>query len=149
GYSDTAHYWKLAEAVLDYQERFQDALDHDAGGPFDIILSPVCPLPAFTHGSSSTLLTAGAYSCIYNALGFPAGVAPVTRVGADEQVGRKPSKDMVEQVALSVEEKSAGLPIGVQVAARPWREHVVLATMHTIEQIAKSRADFPVTPVGM
>jgi fatty acid amide hydrolase len=149
GHSDTAHFWKLAEAVLDYQERFQDALDHDAGGPFDVILSPACPLPAYTHGSSSTLLTAGAYALIYNALGFPAGVVPVTRVRADEQVGRKPSKDMVEKAALAVEEKSVGLPIGVQVAARPWREHIALATMHAIEQMARGLADFPVTPVGM
>lgn len=28
---------------------------------------------------------------------------------------------------------SAGLPVGVQVAARPWREHVALAAMQAIE----------------
>jgi fatty acid amide hydrolase len=112
-----------------------------------VILSPACALPAFTHGSSRDLLTAGAYTCIYNALGYPAGVVPVTRVREEEQIGRKGSKDMIEKVALSVEEESAGLPIGVQVAARPWREHIALATMHAIEESAKGRAEFPHTPL--
>lgn len=54
---------------------------------------------------------------------------------------------MVEKVALAVEQGSAGLPVAVQVVARPWREHVALATMHAIEQIASSRSNFPHTPV--
>jgi fatty acid amide hydrolase len=112
-----------------------------------VILAPVCALPAYTHGSSRELLTAGAYACLYNALGYPAGVVPVTRVREDEQVGRGGSGDMVEKVALQVEQGSAGLPIGVQVVARPWREHVALAAMYAIEQAAKPRADAPRTPI--
>jgi fatty acid amide hydrolase len=54
---------------------------------------------------------------------------------------------MVEKVALQVEQGSAGVPIGVQVVARPWREHVALAAMYAIEQAAKPRADAPRTPI--
>jgi fatty acid amide hydrolase len=147
GYKDTAHYWQLVEAQLDYQSRFQDALDHDKGGPFDVILAPVSPLPAFHHGNSRELLTAGAYACLYNVLGYPAGVVPFTHVRKDEEVGRKTSGDMVEKVALKTEQGSAGLPIGVQVIARPWREHVALAAMCALERLAQTRADFPQTPV--
>jgi fatty acid amide hydrolase len=147
GYKDTAHYWQLVETQVDYQSRFQDALDHDKGGPFDVILAPVSPLPAFHHGNSRELLSAGAYACLYNVLGYPAGVVPFTRVRKDEEVGRKSSSNMVEKVALKTEQGSAGLPIGVQVIARPWREHVALAAMCALERLAQARADFPQTPL--
>lgn len=38
----------------DIQRRFLQALDQDEGGPFDLILCPACPLPAFTHSSART-----------------------------------------------------------------------------------------------
>jgi fatty acid amide hydrolase len=147
GFKDTAHYWELVEAIDDYRDRFATALDRDPGGPFDLILAPVCSLPAFPHGSSRELITAGAYSCLYNVLGYPSGVVPVTRVREAEQVGRTPTRDMVEKVALRAEEGSAGLPVGVQVIARPWREHVALAAMSAIERSAAGRPGYPVTPV--
>ena len=78
-----------------------------------MILCPACALPAFSHGSSRDLLTAGAYSLLFNLLGYPAGVVPVTRVRNDEEVGRPSSKDMVVQAARKVERGSAGLPVGM------------------------------------
>ena len=42
---------------------------------------------------------------------------------------------------------SAGLPVGVQVAARPWREHQALAVMAAIEAAVQTSADFPRTPI--
>jgi fatty acid amide hydrolase len=53
---------------------------------------------------------------------------------------------MVEKTALKVEQNSAGLPVGVQVVARPWREHVSLAVMSALEASAREREDFPVNP---
>jgi fatty acid amide hydrolase len=120
-----------------------DALDKDAGGPFDIILCPACALPAFTHGSSRDLATAGGYATLYNVLGYPTGIVPFTRVQADEEVGRRPSRDLVEQAAYKVEVGSAGLPVGVQVVACPWREHVALAAMQAIEEAVRTRDDYP------
>jgi len=143
GFRDTAHYWQLVEAQHDYQRQFAAALDGDPGGPFDVILCPACALPALVHGTSKDLATVGAYACLYNLLGYPAGVVPVSRVRQDEEVGRLPSRDVVEKVALQVERGSAGLPVGVQVVARPWREHVALAAMAAIEQVARARADYP------
>jgi fatty acid amide hydrolase len=128
---------------MDYQKHFKEQLDRDG---IDVIVCPACPLPAFTHGASGELATAGAYSILYNVLGYPAGVVPFTRVRAAEEVGRKPSKDMVEKAALKVEQKSAGLPVGVQVVARPWREHVSLAVMAALEASAREREDFPANP---
>ena len=49
----------------------------------------------------------------------------------------------MEQAALKVELGSAGLPVGVQVVARPWREHVALAAMRAIEEVVRARSDYP------
>jgi fatty acid amide hydrolase len=146
GFSDTAHYWKLVEQQGEYQRRFSEALDRAEGGPLDIVLSPACALPAIPHGESRNLATAGAYAVIYNVLGYPAGIVPVTRIGPEEQVGRRKSADRMERSALRAEVRSVGLPVGVQVVARPWREHVALAAMLAIESVVKKRPDFPHTP---
>ena len=146
GFRDTAHYWELVEAQHDYADRFAAALDNDPGGPFDIILCPPCALPALTHGATKDLATVGAYACLYNLLGYPAGVVPVSRVRPDEEVGRSATRDVVEKVALQVERGSAGLPVGVQVVARHWREHVALAAMAAIEQGARMRPGYPARP---
>ncbi|HKV59086.1 MAG TPA: amidase [Ktedonobacteraceae bacterium] len=143
GHHDTHHYWQIVEAQMEYQRRFLDALDHSDGGPFDVILCPACALPALTHGASRDVLTTGGYTILYNVLGYPAGVVPFTRVRSNEEVGRAPSRDTVEKTARKVELDSAGLPVGVQVVARPWREHVALAAMRAIEEVASTREDYP------
>ncbi|MEO7021830.1 MAG: amidase family protein [Ktedonobacteraceae bacterium] len=143
GHKDTFHYWQLIEAQMDYQQRFREALAQAKGGSIDVLLCPPCSLPAVTHGSARELVTAGAYANLYNVLGYPTGILPLTRVRAGEEVGRQPSKDIVEETARKVEQGSAGLPMGVQVVARPWREHVALAVMLAIEQVASTREDYP------
>ena len=148
GYHDTAHYWKLVEAQDAYRRRFACALDTDEGGPFDLIVCPAGALPAFPHGASKDLVVAGGYSVLYNVLGYPAGIVPVTRVQPGEESRRKRSRDRMEDAARLAEQGSAGLPVGVQIVARPWHEHVALAAMSAIEESARSRPGFPITPVG-
>jgi fatty acid amide hydrolase len=146
GHRDTLHYWQLVEAQMDYQRRFLDALDQDEGGPFDVIICPACALAAFPHGASADLLAGGGYATLYNVLGYPAGVVPLTRVQPGEESARKRSLDRMERVARAAEEGSAGLPVGVQVVARPWREHVALAAMSAIQAAARLRSDYPQQP---
>lgn len=143
GHHDTYHYWQLVEAQMAYQRRFLDTLDHSEGGPFDVILCPVCPLPAFTHGAARDVLTTGGCTILYNLLGYPAGVVPFTRVHPGEDAGRALSRDMVEKTERQVELGSLGLPVGVQVVARPWREHIALAAMRAIEEVASTHEDYP------
>lgn len=137
--------WQLVENQMNYQQKFEEAMNKDQGGPFDIILCPATSLPAFTHGSTRDLGLAGSYTALYNVLGYPAGVVPVTRVRPGEEVGRNPSRDMVEKVAWQVETGSTGLPIAVQVVARPWQEHKALAAMQVIQEKARLHADYPDT----
>ena len=78
---------------------------------YDAILSPVLPYVAVPHGTSFEAdKQAGAgYVQMHNLTGFPA---------ATVRVGTSPE----------------GLPIGVQVVARPWREDVALALANRLEQ---------------
>jgi Asp-tRNA(Asn)/Glu-tRNA(Gln) amidotransferase A subunit family amidase len=126
-------YWQLVDETNQYRQRFLSALDAHR---FDALLCPPYALPAPTHVSPGTLnvTNAGSYAILYNLLGLPAGVAPVTRVRSGEESERSVGKDRVERAARAVEMNSAGLPVGVQVVARPWREDIVLALMEALEE---------------
>jgi fatty acid amide hydrolase len=146
GRKDALHYFELVEAQMEYQHRFAQALASDEGGPFDVILCPAAPVPAIRHGDSRFIATAGACNVLYNVLGYPTGVVPVTRVRPGEDVPRRSTLDLMQRAARRAEIGSVGFPIGVQVVARPWREHVALAAMLAIEEAARTQADYPEKP---
>jgi fatty acid amide hydrolase len=138
----------LAEEVVRYRERFIAAMD--AAG-VDVVLCPPYGLPALVHGAGDelTVHTSGSYAALLNLLGFPAGTVPVTRVRPGEETDRPRRRDVVTRKSLLVEQGSAGLPVGVQVFARPWREDVVLRTMGTVEAVVSSSAEYPRTPASV
>lgn len=84
---------------------------------FPVLLCPVASIPAFRHGERSWMvdgktvnyLDAWSYSEWFNLLGMPAAVVPV---------------------GTSLE----GLPIGVQIAAQPWEEEMVLSVAEVLEK---------------
>jgi fatty acid amide hydrolase len=139
-------YWRAVEAQADFRARYAAALDAPAGGKVDLVLMPAYGVPAVRHGASANMPVAGSYSLLAPVLGYPAGVVPVTRVRANEETGRAKSSDVVHKTAWEADQGSAGLPVGVQLMGRPWRDDVVLAAMRVIEQAARRGADFPVTP---
>ena len=120
----------LGERMI-YERRFVDQLD---AGNYDAILCPALPLPAVHHGDVGDLADFWGSMLLFNALGMPAGVAPITRVQAGEESDRIASNDKAVQTALAAEQGSAGLPVAVQVAARHWREDIVLAVMAALEK---------------
>ena len=77
---------------------------------YDVILSPTCAIPAPLRGESikGSWLPNASYTQSYNLTGWP---------GAVVRCGTTPE----------------GLPIGVQVIARPWREDVALAVARKLE----------------
>jgi amidase len=76
---------------------------------FDVMVCPVCSFPGMVHGSTYDRLSAFSYTMTCNLTGWPAAVV---RAGTSR----------------------AGLPIGVQIVARPWREDVALAVAAEIER---------------
>jgi fatty acid amide hydrolase len=147
GFRDTRHYWDLCAALERYRMRFAAAMDAADGGALDIIVCPPSGLPAFLHGASADVVTAGPYAPLYNVLGYPCGTLPFTRVRAGEETARAESRDRVERAALATERDSTGLPAGVQLVARPLREDVLLRAMYALETVAKARPGYPITPV--
>ncbi len=73
---------------------------------YDVILTPVAERPATLHGTDAGWIP---YTLPYSLTGWPCAVV---------RAGTSPE----------------GLPIGVQVVARPWRDDVALAVAHTIER---------------
>ena len=84
---------------------------------YPVLLCPVASVPAFRHGERSwnidgrvvQYLDAWSYTEWFNLLGTPAAVVPFGQ-------------------------SSEGLPIGVQIVARPWEEEVVLAVAGELEE---------------
>ena len=82
-----------------------------------VLLCPVASVPAFRHGERKwqidgktvQYLDAWSYTEWFNLLGMPA-------------------------VAVPIAKSSNGLPIGVQISARPWREELVLSVAEVLER---------------
>ena len=72
---------------------------------YDVILTPAAERPATPHGTDSGWIP---YTLPYSLTGWP---CVVVRAGTDPQ----------------------GLPIGVQVVARPWRDDIALAVAQAVE----------------
>jgi Asp-tRNA(Asn)/Glu-tRNA(Gln) amidotransferase A subunit family amidase len=84
---------------------------------FPVLLCPVAAIPAFRHGERHwqidgqkiEYLDAWSYCEWFNLLGMPAATVPVSQ-------------------------SAEGLPIGVQIAARPWEEELVLSISEPLEE---------------
>jgi fatty acid amide hydrolase len=111
----------------------------------DALVCPPHATPALPHGASRDFSLGGTLSMRFNLLNFPAGVVPVTRVHPDEQLRANP-KGRLERAAAVVDDGSAGLPVGVQVVARPWREDVCLRVMAAVEEGVQGDDGFPTLP---
>ena len=131
GGKGTEYLREWAEKQANYRAEFTAAMDKEN---LDAIVSPVCALPAFLHDSTDKVGLGGTYTLLYNVLGFPAGVARVSEVRKEETVARKFSLDAREYAATKTQKMSVGLPLAVQIAARPWREDVVLALIEQLHQ---------------
>jgi fatty acid amide hydrolase len=139
-------YWRTIEAIADFRRGLLHSFEEADGGPIDVILCPAYAVPAVRHGASEQMPLPGSYTAIANVSGFPAGIVPVTRVRAAEESDRPASRDKMDQAARETERGSVGLPIAVQVIARPWRDHVTLAAMAKIEAAARTQPDYPARP---
>jgi fatty acid amide hydrolase len=127
-----------------YRKKFDEAV---AAAGADVLLCPPSALPALVHRASGDLGPASVnYTALYNLLAWPAGVVPVTRVRAGETSARPVGGDGIDKAARRVDTNSTGLPIGVQVAARPQRDDLVVAVMAAIEEGLRGSEGYPTNP---
>ncbi|MFO0760859.1 MAG: amidase family protein [Byssovorax sp.] len=142
GEKSVADLWRLTAQLRNVRAAILAAMKAEA---IDLILCPIHATAALPHGMSKDFALAGSPSMIWNLVQFPAGAVPVSRVRSSEATREKP-KDRLEKKASEVDQQSVGLPVGVQVVARPWEEDRVLAAMLAIEEMASQNRDFPRTP---
>ncbi len=93
-------------------DKFRDRM-YRFGQRYDAIISPVASQPAVAHGTSinDDVFPGFSYTMTHNLTGWPAAVV---RCGTSKN----------------------GLPIGVQIAANPWREDITLAIARVLEMDA-------------
>jgi fatty acid amide hydrolase len=135
--------WELTDRLRTHRARLLSAMD-EAG--VDALVCPAFATPAFVHGKSKNFTLAASCSILFNVAQLPAGVVPVTRV-RDDETDRAPGWDLLDRHASEIDRDSAGLPVGVQVVGRAWKDHVVLALMGAIEAEVSGDEGFPRTPV--
>jgi fatty acid amide hydrolase len=139
-YGSADDFWRLSHARQLYEQRFMAALGAEG---FDAMICPPHTLPAIPHGDAVDLMCAAGPAFLMNLIGVPAGVVAATRIQPGEESDRPTSRDFVVRKALRAETGSAGLPIGVQVASRHWREDIVLAIMQALEDEFSKRPEYP------
>ncbi|MBI4511287.1 MAG: amidase [Deltaproteobacteria bacterium] len=144
GGRSVAEFWRLTNEIRAYRFTMLEAM---STAKVDALLSPPFATPALPHQGAKNFALAGSYAMLWNLVQFPAGVVPVTRVRSDEARRTSPS-DMMERHADQVDRASVGLPVGVQVIARPWEEATMAALMAAIEEGVSKDPDFPRTPVA-
>lgn len=76
---------------------------------YDIIISPVAATPARCHQETPNHLEEFSYAMAHNLTGWPASVVPIAKT-------------------------ASGLPIAVQIAAKPWCDHLTLALAYELQQ---------------
>jgi fatty acid amide hydrolase len=143
GAKSVSDYWQLTAQRTALRRAEFDAWNARS---LDAVLCPPHVLPALPIGSSGDLTLTLSYMFRYVLLNFPAGVVPVSRVRDDETTWMGP-RGMFGDKCTDALRGSAGLPIGVQVVSRPYREDVALSVMAAIEESARSQRDFPRTPI--
>jgi len=124
----------------EYQQRFLQEMERQQ---VDVLLAPPFLTPSVQHDQSLQMSYEGSYALMFNYLGMPAGVVSTTRVRPDETASRPRCRDKAVQAAAKVDEHSSGLPVGVQVAAPPWCEDLVLAVMASLEEPFMQSKDDP------
>ncbi|HUE70067.1 MAG TPA: amidase family protein [Pirellulaceae bacterium] len=133
-------YWQLIDRRNAFVRRWLSDMQQ-AG--YQAFLSPPHALPAPQHQRAIDLIPAAGYAMVPNLLGIPAGVFSISRVRAGEETGRTFARDTAERQAAATDAGSAGLPIGVQIAALHWREDIILAIMSALEEDFSQRDDYP------
>ncbi len=112
----------------------------------DVLICPSYVTPAAPQGMSHDFTIGFLDLARYNLLDLPAGVVPITRVRPDE-IHRSGVRDRVEKRAAAIEAESTGLPVGIQVVGRPYREDQLLSLMRLLEAEARKTEGFPETPL--
>eukprot|EP00397_Hematodinium_sp_SG-2012_P019020 GEMP01019525.1.p1 GENE.GEMP01019525.1~~GEMP01019525.1.p1 ORF type:complete len:610 (+),score=124.28 GEMP01019525.1:116-1945(+) len=133
--------WHMCQDLQEFRDRWLDASD-----TFDCIVSPTVPIPAFLHGTCAKQNHCLTYTFLANLLQWPCGACPVSHVQEDEQTYPVEALPPVQQDswardAANILPGSKGMPVGVQILARPFNDELCLFAMKELEEALENRSD--------
>ncbi|KAJ8279406.1 hypothetical protein COCON_G00064720 [Conger conger] len=122
----------------DLEEYFYEFTEEWKKQDLDVLLSPALG-PAYNFRYAGKLTCALSYTALYNGLGFPAGVVPVSTVTDADEEELKHYKgnygDIWDKFFKQAVTGAVGLPVAVQCIALPWRDELCLRFMKEVEQL--------------
>lgn len=108
----------------------------------DVIISPTSYHCAFRNTEAIELGSVFQYLLIWNALHYPTGVVPVTKVLKEEtNVYTDNYNDHITKTIRKTMAGSEGMPIGIQVSAPKWKDEVCIAAMKLLEESLNFKMD--------
>lgn len=142
GKKSASQYWTLTHLRTLYRKRFIEAMDK---ANIDLLLTPPYSLaaPLINENQTGVGTVAALEASLCNLTGMPAGVVPVTRVRKSEEIRKETSKESIIKAAIHHERDSAGLPVGVQIIGRHWKERDVLSLMALLEEQHSLHKEYP------
>ena len=101
----------------------------------DAFLCPAMLLPAPPCGVLGTFFPAVLPYVPWNTMNFPAGIAPITKWSKEdtEAMTKYPTDDLAYKLVHSYCKDAEGLPLAVQVVARPYKDEQVLRLLRELE----------------
>ncbi|GFR74393.1 fatty-acid amide hydrolase 1-like [Elysia marginata] len=141
GFRSVEEYIDKVEDLENFRLRFLDAWLDMA---LDAVICPVFPSPAPTREIVKMVTPAGVYCWLYNAVNYPAGVVPVTKVTKEDldktfDPTHFQPRNVFEKLLLKSTKGSEGHSIGVQCVALPFKEEMCLRVMRDLAQALEKR----------
>jgi len=107
---------------------------------YDVVICPAMAYPACTETLSSRLRLGrgNSYTSVYNVVGCPVGVIPVTKETHQDQERLHSYEDNGDWALTRIKEETlgaVGCPIGVQIVGRHYQEEMVLRAMDILEKL--------------
>ncbi|KAK0042072.1 fatty-acid amide hydrolase 1-like isoform X1, partial [Biomphalaria pfeifferi] len=133
-------WWNLMKNIGDFKLRFMKKWKE---AKIDALLCPVLPFAALKLGNEKYFTGCLTFATLFNVLDFPAGCVPVAEVEKSDNENLKNSmkyKVSTKLERLIVEDQldpkitNIGLPLGVQIAALPFYDELVLRVMRELEE---------------
>ncbi|ODM88582.1 Fatty acid amide hydrolase 1 [Orchesella cincta] len=131
--------WNMILEKKAIQKEVLEKMD-EAG--IDLILGPAYPFPALVCedvAKFQSLQDSIVYTMFWNFVNFPAGIVPFGNETGEHNDEYDDEGEPMFKVAKELIKDSAGMPINVQVSARPFKEELVLRALVELEKLSVSK----------
>ncbi|CAH8616274.1 unnamed protein product [Dicrocoelium dendriticum] len=137
GVGSTKSHIQLEEEVQEYAQLFFNAWNEQQ---IDCLLCPVSPIPVpWDYSAFYVVNCVFLFTALYNLLGCPAGTVKAGRIEREDihaaKDGVKPDRLIRQSLMFAQQlDASEGLPVNIQVVAKPWDDELALGLLHVLEQ---------------